>query len=50
MLWIALAFVVAMMVGFLLPRKPLTLNLNAPGKKPASTPQSTPPKTSDPKS
>jgi uncharacterized protein YneF (UPF0154 family) len=34
MLWIALAFVVAMMVGFLIPRKPLTLNLNAPPKPP----------------
>ena len=35
MLWIALAFVVAMMVGFLSPRKPLKLNLNAPPKAPA---------------
>jgi uncharacterized protein YneF (UPF0154 family) len=34
MLWIALAFVVAMMVGFLIPRKPLKLNLNAPPKAP----------------
>ena len=28
MLWIALAFVVAMMVAFLVPRKPLKLDLN----------------------
>jgi hypothetical protein len=29
MLWIAIAFIVAMMIGFLIPRKPLSLNLNA---------------------
>ena len=34
MLWIALGFVVAMMVGFLVPRKPLSLNL-----KPSSAPR-----------
>jgi hypothetical protein len=44
MLWIALAFVVAMMVGFLIPRKPLKLNLNAPPKSP---PQAPPAKSSD---
>jgi hypothetical protein len=38
MLWIALAFVVAMMVGFLIPRKPLSLNLNAPPKTPPKAP------------
>ena len=32
MLWIALAFMVAMMVGFLIPKKPLKLNLDAPPK------------------
>ena len=42
MLWIALGFVVAMMVGFLIPRKPLKLNLNAgpkasPPKSPATS-------------
>jgi len=31
MLWIALGFVVAMMIGFLVPRKPLKLDL---GPKP----------------
>ena len=34
MLWIALAFMVAMMVGFLIPKRPLKLNLNAPPKLP----------------
>ena len=45
MLWIALAFVVAMMVGFLIPRKPLKLNLNPPPKvpPPASPDQPKPP-------
>ena len=32
MLWIALGFMVALMVGFLIPKKPLKLNLNAPPK------------------
>ena len=32
MLWIALAFMVAMMAGFLIPKKPLKLNLNDPPK------------------
>ena len=49
MLWIALAFVVAMMVGFLIPRKPLKLNLNAPPKAPAP-PTSPAKKSDDPKS
>ena len=40
MLWIALAFVVAMMVGFLIPRKPLSLNLDAAPKTPAESPPS----------
>jgi hypothetical protein len=40
MLWIALAFIVAMMIGFLMPRKPLSLNLSA--KK------SLPPRAQDP--
>ena len=30
MLWIAIGFVVAMMVGFLWPRKPLKLDLKGP--------------------
>jgi hypothetical protein len=29
MLWIAMGFVVAMMIGFLMPRKPLKLDLRA---------------------
>lgn len=33
-IWIALAFVIAMMVGFVFPKKPLKLNLNAPPKSP----------------
>ena len=40
MLWIAMAFVVAMMVGFLVPRKPLQLNLKPPPKPPAAPPAS----------
>ena len=36
MLWIALAFVVAMMIGFLIPRKPLQLNLKPPPGGPRS--------------
>ena len=48
MLWIAIAFVVAMMVGFLMPRKPLKLNLNPPpGTPPTKTPPSSTPPTSD---
>jgi len=47
MLWIALAFVVAMMVGFLVPRKPLKLNLNAPPKSPSPPRAPAPPKSSD---
>jgi hypothetical protein len=30
MLWIAIAFVVALMIGFLVPRKPLKLDLEGP--------------------
>ena len=30
MLWIAIGFVIAMMVGFLFPTKPLKLDLKAP--------------------
>ena len=40
MLWIAIAFVVAMMVGFLIPRQPLKLDLKGAPKLPASPSQS----------
>ncbi len=40
MLWIALAFVVAMMIGFLVPRKPLKLDLKGPPKSPPKAPPS----------
>jgi hypothetical protein len=39
MLWIALAFVVAMMVGFLFPKKPLKLDLKGPPKAPPEPPK-----------
>jgi hypothetical protein len=48
MLWIAMAFVVAMMVGFLIPRKPLQLNLKAP-PKPSAPPPAAPKAPDDPK-
>jgi hypothetical protein len=35
MLWIIMGFVVAMMVGFLVPRKPLSLNLKPSSRPPA---------------
>lgn len=41
MLWIALAFVVAMMIGFLVPRKPLKLDLKGPPRSPPPTPPTT---------
>lgn len=39
MLWIAFAFVVAMMVGFLVPRKPLKLDLSPRPPKPGDVPK-----------